>query len=404
MNAGEHVHSIPADDLKMIITDWLWEDPKMAGYAKYCTSLRIFWNNSIDTACAGRGYIFFNPDFFKKLPEATRKTIFMHEVWHLILDHLKRYTGKNHDLANIAMDHVINLMLINDGHTFIGFTPYADQKYTGMSFEQVYNDIMGKIRSDPDYTLEASTHLTDDEVDELIKDTIPEDELEDDTLDNLTDFHETNLEDLIISDGKGAGTALRKLTQSSSNTFVFGKTYEEIFADYMVEPEVEEKRTFSRPSRRMRTTKSGLRLAGKKKRLKQQKSLEHLYFALDVSGSITTSQANMFHSAVRTVKELLKPEKMTILFFDTRISYKLVLDKKDEYGEIKVKAGGGTDISCVWQLVKRDEPNAVVMFTDMGFKMLPPPGENTDVIWISPVKRVVQVASYGKSYLIPDMK
>lgn len=391
--SGNHSQTREADDLKQTISDWLWKDSKMVGYAKYCTTLRIFWNDSIDTACAGKGFIFFNKKFIENLPEATRKTVFMHEVWHLILEHLDRYSGRHHSVANIAMDHVINLMLIDDGHSFEGLKGYyADPIYRGMSFEQVYNILIQKLKNDNNFEIDLNSHMTKEEIDKLIK------EVEQTPLDELEDFANMNLQDL-IEYGDDEGKYLRKLNKTSHKVFIKGATYQEILKDYIKEPEIETKRTYRRPSRRARP-RSDLRLAGRRKQLKKDKALEHLYFALDVSGSITVQQATQFHDAVRTVKELLKPEKMTIIFFDTIIKYTLVLNKNDQYGNVKIRAGGGTCIKCVWKKVLDEKPTAVIMFTDMGFQMPNKPGD-ADVIWLTPV-RPAQPPMYGKGYYLPE--
>lgn len=80
------------------------------------------FTDSIDTACvsfdeAGQRIGFmWNPEFYKKLDRYNRKFIICHECLHVILNHGRRaigLKGAETDKANIAMDVVINELLVS---------------------------------------------------------------------------------------------------------------------------------------------------------------------------------------------------------------------------------------------------------------------------------------------------
>jgi predicted metal-dependent peptidase len=77
-------------------------------------------DTTIPTACIrfdkkGRSLSFcFNPDFYAQLDDYNRKFIICHEMLHVILNHGIRGRTLDPELANIAMDVVINETLVNN--------------------------------------------------------------------------------------------------------------------------------------------------------------------------------------------------------------------------------------------------------------------------------------------------
>ena len=70
--------------------------------------------------------------------------IFMHEIMHLVLDHLdlKRIKSRCKKRWNRAGDHVINLDLEDSGFTYSGAAHILrDRKFANMTTEEVYDRI-----------------------------------------------------------------------------------------------------------------------------------------------------------------------------------------------------------------------------------------------------------------------
>jgi predicted metal-dependent peptidase len=146
-----------------------------------------------------------------------------------------------------------------------------------------------------------------------------------------------------------------------------------------------------------------LQLPGRFPKRGHKNRLKHLVYALDVSGSINQKQAQQFHESVRTIKELLNPSKLTVLFFDTKIKLERTFTDRESYGNIQVHAGGGTDLQNVYARTKELGPEALVIFTDLCVGI--PPKPDWETIWLIP-EAYYSVPSniYGEVYLIPETK
>jgi predicted metal-dependent peptidase len=386
--------------LKQAFEKIMVNDPRCTGLARYIVNVRIFWSYDIPTACAGHGFIFFNPKFYDSIPEQTRITVCVHEVWHLILKHLER--GKNCDpyIHNEAADHVINLGLKSDGFTFDGTTPCIDIRYAGMSTETVYNIIYKSANKSKKLNTESMNNTISAEVIEDLIEKVLQAEggnLEDQKEKAEKDVNSVSKKAGVSTSGKGI-----KLDLTTNTVMIVGATYQEIFKDYLTDPLSNGKRTFARPNRRQHGLgKTKFILPGRLQRKSVSNRLTHLTYALDVSGSINKKQSQQSHDAIRTIKELLNPTSMTVLYFDTRIKMEKTFTDKQEYGDILVRAGGGTDLKDVYRRTRELESEALVIFTDLCVTI--PPKPEWECIWLVPETRfTIPTNIYGNVYLIPQ--
>ena len=393
-----------AKELRDYVSELVQDDPRFVGLSRYIVNIQIFWSRSIKTACAGHGFIFFNPDFWDEIPKDTRVTVLVHEVWHLILKHLER--GKNFDpyMYNIAADHVINLSLEADGFTFEGTDPYKDPKYIGMSTEQVYNAIYQmKPKNRPKPNLKA--HVSAQQIEDMVEEVLEADAAGK-TLKDQKKEAEEQVNKLGPQPGDETGSMGIRLERTNEKVAIIDATYEKIFKDYLIDPLGGRKRTFMRPNRRqhaLRGSRGSIRLPGRMERKGHKNRLTHLVYALDVSGSISAKQAQQFHDSVRTIKELLNPKLLTVIFFDTHIKLQKTFRDTEEYSKIYVQAGGGTSLTRVYERVDKLDPEALVIFTDLEVPI--PPKPRWETIWLIPDKRnVIPPNLYGEVYLIPEDK
>lgn len=393
-----------AQELRDIVADIIVNDPRFKNHAAFLANVRFFWSLRCKTACAGIGFIFFNPDFYASIPPATRVTVIAHEMWHLILKHLQRHKPDDDPyFKNVAEDHVINLGLEKQGFTFEGTDPCKDPQYQGMSSRQIYNQIW-QARPEDRPNIDPAAQMTPQQIQDLIEDTIrhmPEEEQM--TLDEVKEEAEEQVDDTIRNGcGAGTGNAGIDLEMSGMMVPIIGASYKDIFADYMIDPLSGGKRTFSRPNRRQSGNRNNgaLILAGRYPRKGKENRLTHLVYALDVSGSITSAQAKQFHNSVATIKRLLNPEKLTVIFFDDGIVLEKSFTDKEPYGNIHVRAGGGTNLVPVYKRVEVLDPEALVIFTDLQVHIPPEPKWHT--IWLVPNALFAPADLYGDLYLIPE--
>lgn len=393
-----------AKTLRPIVVEIFKTDPRFVGLSRFIVNVRIFWSFDIATACAGHGFIFFNPDFWDRIPEETRKTVLAHEVWHLILKHLQRGEGCDPTIHNEACDHVINLSLEKDGFTFEGTSPMKDPIHLGKSSEQIYNEIWEDRKKNPPKPQPGGS--SKDQIEQLIKGILQEDAAngaKSKTLDQQKKDAEKDVDNASVSCGSTPGQQNISLDVSKTKVRIERAPYSKIFEDHLTDPLTGGKRTFMRPSRRSHGSKTVLQTPGRFPKRGHKNRLTHLVYALDVSGSITQRQSQQFHDSVRTIKELLNPEKLTVLLFDVRIVFEKTFTDKEKYGNIKVQAGGGTDLRDVYNRMRVLGAEAMVIFTDLCVTI--PPKPEWESIWIVPhIGCHVPPNLYGHVYLIPPLK
>lgn len=381
-----------AAELRPLIVDMI-EDPRMVGLSRYLASLTLMWSDAIDTACAGHGFIFFNKAFFYKIDPECRITVMRHEVDHLILRHLERSKGLNHQIANQAQDHVINLGLKNDGFIFRDLHELADTRFKGMSSEEVYGVLIAEAKQNPPPPPKPGSG-SPSEIEKLVAEAcksagIDKDEKE---IENGKE-----IDKILPEIGNKTGNTAINLSNNSVNVMIRDASYEEIFEKYMNEAKAKRVRSFMRPSRR-KIAGTSLNLPGRISRVKPADRLEHLVYALDVSGSISREDARIFHNSVRTIKELLDPELLTVLYFDTQIKLVKKYTDRQPYEEVAVRAGGGTNLNQVFNYAKKAKTTALIVFTDLCVTI--PPKPDYEVIWLVP-KQTHKKTPYGKIYLTP---
>ena len=393
-------------DLRHYVEEMLHLDRRFVGMSKYVYDINFYWSYAIDTACAGHGFIFFNPLFWDKLSEEKKKTVIAHEIWHLILDHLDRGQDHDPDTYNQAADHVINIGLDTDGFDmdgdFGGITPCFDKKYRGLSTEQVYQKIYQAKKKNPDGAPKAPEGTpSKDQIEDLVKEALAG------TGKDLQQQKEENKEKVEAAmpdspPGDQPGGERILIESAGQRVFIKDATYGEIFADFLTDPLSGGKRTFMRPSRRQ--VKGGMRLKGKYPKKGRHNRLTHLVYALDVSGSITGQMRTQFLRSAKTLKETLNPERMTVILWDTRIVYEKTFREDETLDGISIHAGGGTDLGPVYKRVKEINPEALVIFTDM--QVVVPPKPSWETIWFVPDRNIqsyyLQQATYGDVYLVPE--
>ena len=401
-------------ELRHYVEEMLHLDKRFVGMSSYVFNINFYWSSQISTACAGHGFIFFNPEFWDKLDEEKKKTVVAHEIWHLILNHLERMEGLDSDIHNQAADHVINNGLKEDGFVmgpeedFGGINPCCDPRFAGMSTEQVYRIIQQEKKDNPESHGggEGSAGPTKDQIEDLVQEALQgsgkdlqqqaneNEEAREEAVGTPKDLGGTGI-------GSEAGSLVREII-ATSVCMIKDASYGEIFEKYLIDPLSGGKRTFMRPSRRQ--SKGGLRLKGKFPKRGKKNRLTRLVYALDVSGSISSNDARRFLESAKTLKEQLNPKEMIIMLWDTRIVFEKNFGEHDDIGHINIRAGGGTALEPVYHRVKQINPEALVIFTDLAVGI--PPKPEWETIWFVPDRNIhphyLNQVTYGDVYAIPE--
>lgn len=407
MGVGE---LLSADNtLKSYVEEMIITDNRFKGMSRYIYDINFYWTTAIATACAGHGFIFFNPTWWDKMVHEERKTVIAHEIWHLISNHLERGRDKDPESYNIAGDYVINLTCHDEGFistlnnqgkpntNFGGAGMLIDEKFRGKGTDAIYAIVHADRKKNPS-SHGSSGAPSVDQIEELVQQAL---EGTGKDLQQQAEEHEQDRQKAVEA-GMGAGTNQDILRTEGLRIFIQKATYEEIFEEYLTDPLTGGKRTYMRPSRRQ--NKDGLRLKGKYPKRGRKNRLTHLVYALDVSGSITAHQKKQFLASAKTLKEKLNPQLMTVILWDDGIRFEKTFREDELLDNIHVMSGGGTDLRPVYKRVQQLMPEALVIFTDLAVNI--PPKPDWETIWFVPTMGIgdyyLKAVTYGDIYLIPE--
>jgi predicted metal-dependent peptidase len=331
---------------------------KTAGFlGRLLAQVEFQWVNNnpkITTAAISSKTLYWDVEFFLSRTPAQRVTVLAHELWHNGLLHGARMGKRDPKIWNYAGDHVINLRLEEDGYDMSGFDYLMDHRFKGMSTEEVYDIlIQEKPPSNPN---DMSGDIIPCEGPADVQDAVGK------TVAAVTAAR---------LGGMDPGSLPGEISQVIDEFLNPKLPWETLLFNYFNELTTEEY-SYSRPNRRYEDPL----LPGKSGR----NGLEHLIYYQDISGSITDENIVRFNSELKFVWEEFQPQKMTVVTFDTKIHDIYVFEEGDDFHKIEITGRGGTDLRDVYKHMKKEAPNAAVIFTDLEVRIPPNPG--IPIIWV----------------------
>jgi predicted metal-dependent peptidase len=318
-------------------------------------------------ATDGRNF-YYNNDFVNKLKPKEAEFGFAHEVLHNVFDHLGRRENRDPKISNIAADFATNQILKDER---IGEIPsciqiFQDDKYRGMSYEQIYEDLFEKAEK---IDLSQLGELLDEHLD-------GEGEGEGEGEDGegkegkgrprLTAEEKKQIRDEIkeamvaAAQAAGAGRVPASVARLISD-FTEPKMDWRQLLRMNIQSILKSNFSFARPNRK--SQHSGAVLPG----MMNEETID-VCVAIDMSGSISDTQAKDFISEVKGIMDEYVDFKLQLWCFDTSVyNYaQFTGDTADDIMSYKVKGGGGTDFDANWDFMKQEgiEPKRFIMFTD----------------------------------------
>jgi len=315
----------------------------------------------VPTACTDGWNVKYNPEFIEQnmATDPELRLLVLHEAMHKAYRHMTvwKYLSKiNHQLANVAMDHFVNLSLIdtNAGSGFlqmpkVGIQP--DPKYRGWNVLQIYTDLEdedeGNDGDGPDGFDEhdfdgppGGDAPTDQEIEDEIGRAIRQGEM------------------IRKQRSKGAG----------GSDGMFGDLlapkvdWRKALRDFITETcSGRDESSWARPNRRFLSDDVYMpSMMGV--------TLRELVVGFDTSGSVFGgSEMTRFVSEITTIIEQVKPSKIHVIYWDTAVAgHQTFEDGQFAVQDLKPKGGGGTDGAVLFDYLrkKRITPDAIVQFTD----------------------------------------
>jgi len=362
-------------------------------------------SDTFPTACTNGRDEFYGREFVMKLTEKELRFVIAHEAGHKMYRHLTTWDKLVKDdgqIANISMDHVINLFLrdLDPTETLIAMPIYrdgpdkgklmgvADPRFKGMNTKQVFDILKqedeGGGDDEGDDPSEGDGDGGGDGAGEGGSPGKPKgkgkgrgrghggfDEHDHDGAKELSDEEKQELErdiDQAIrqgvitaskSRGNGAGNALlavEELLRPKVN-------WREVLRDFVKTVCAgKDKSSWRRPNRRMIGDDVYMpSLVGEK--------VGRIVLGIDTSGSIGTKELTAVLSEVQGIAEEVCPQTVDVIYWDNRVA------AHEEYNDGAVSmitqstrpaGGGGTAPSCVPPFLKDKQitPECVIMFTD----------------------------------------
>jgi predicted metal-dependent peptidase len=319
-------------------------------------------------ATDGRNFYYSN-DFVNKLTPKQCEFGFAHEVLHNVFDHLGRRESRDPKLSNIAADYAANQILKDER---IGEVPdfikiFQDNKYRGMSYEQIYDDLYENADK---INISMLGELLDEHLD-------GEGDGEGDGNDGDVDGSGKGRPKLTAEEKKQIRDEIKEAMVAAAQAAGAGKmpasisrmiqTFTEPKMDWRqmlrmnIQSILKSNYSFSRPNRK--SMHSGAILPG----MMNEETID-VSIAIDMSGSISNAQAQDFLSEVKGIMDEYTDFKLDLWCFDTEIyNYaRFTSDNADDITTYEPMGGGGTDFDVNYEFMKKEgiEPKRFIMFTD----------------------------------------
>ena len=319
-------------------------------------------------ATDGRNF-YYNTGFVNELSPKECEFGFAHEVLHNIFDHMGRREGRDPKLANIAADYAANQILKDEK---IGSVPswiriFQDDKYRGKSYEEIYAILYaGAEKIHPEDLGELlDEHLDDDDGDDG-GDCEDGDKPGKGKRPRLSKAERQQIRDEIkeamiaAAQSAGAGKVPAGIQRMIKDLTEPKMDWRQLLR-MNIQSIIKSDFSFNRPNRR--TQHTGAILPG----LMNEETID-ISVGIDMSGSISDSQAKDFISEVKGIMDEYKDFKVNLWCFDTEVyNYaEFTGDTADELLSYEVKGGGGTDFVANWEFMKEQgiTPKRFIMFTD----------------------------------------
>ena len=342
-----------------------------------CFSLKHVWTTDVDRAATDGFSIYYNPHWFVTIPHKERVGIVVHETWHVCLNHCKfqrasRMTNHDPKLWNIACDGVINNFVLD-----AGFKLPKDRidmpEARGQSTEKVYRDLLEKQERNEDIP-DLSDALSDIREPDPNAQQQEQGEGESDKLDIPQELKAILARAALTARlaGEDAGNLSAEMKFMLDNLLNPKLPWTRLMERYF-NASIKTSYSFSRPNRRhyprlYLPTRSG-------------KTLEKVNMAIDMSASVSNTEIAQFVSEVIDVLTKVKPKKLMLVEFDTRVRQVTQLRDPSQLRKHEFVGRGGTFINPVIDYQNENPSEVLVIFTDGRF--YPPTARTRSaVLWV----------------------
>jgi predicted metal-dependent peptidase len=323
------------------------------------------------TAATDGQKFYYNSRFIMLLKPKEVEFLVGHEVLHVVYDHMGRIGNRDPQMFNIANDYAVNadLKRHNVG-TFITSVPCLyERKYDGKASEEIYDDLMKNVKN-----IDLNSLL-----DQMIDDHL-EDEGEGDNDGDGDGDKEANGKGrpkMSPEDRERLRQEMKQAIISAASTCEAGQLplgverlikqhtdpvmpWRELIQTNLISA-IRADYSWMRPSRR------GWHMDAIMPGMNPGEEID-VVVSLDMSGSISNSQAQAFLGEIAGMMDAFDGYKVHVFCFDTKTynPQDFNSDSMDTIDEYEPQGGGGTDFDCIFEYLKENaiDPKRLIVFTD----------------------------------------
>jgi len=339
------------------------------------------------TAATDGRKFYYNENFVDSLSQKQTEFLFGHEILHCVYDHFTRRGDRDPQISNIAADYCVNGDLIrhNIGEMITQVKPFHDSKYYGWSMEEVYDDIFDKYDEEQ---LQQLGKLLDEHIDwengkgdgsnGKTKGSAKNGDRPTYSKDELKKIRDEMKEAMVsAAQASGVGNVPKGVARLIKDLTDPKMDWRELL-NQQIQSVLRSNYTFMRPSRKAWHT--GAVLPG----MDFDQTID-VAIALDMSGSIGSTEARDFLSEVKGICDQYEDYKIKIWCFDTEVynEQDFTSDTGESIEEYELHGGGGTDFDANWNYMKENDiqPQKFIVFTD-GYSWNWGDENYCDTIWV----------------------
>ena len=319
-------------------------------------------------ATNGRNF-YYNTEFVKKLSVKKLEFLFGHEILHCVFDHFGRVGSRDRMLSNIAQDFAVNQILVDEriGEKITEVQICYDNKYRGMAWEEIYDELYAKAEKIPmEDLLKQLGDLLDEHINEDGSAPGKEGDKDSKGKPRMTKEEAQAIKDEIkeamiqAASAAGAGKVPAGIQRMIKDMTEPKISWREL-VNQEIQSIIRNDYSFTRPNRK--SMHSGAILPG----MKEATTID-IGVTIDMSGSIGQEDATVFLSEVKGIVDQYEDFKINLWCFDTEIynHKEITHDNSHDLMDYEPQGGGGTDFMANWEFMKENgiEPKKFIMFTD----------------------------------------
>jgi len=356
--------------------------------------------DSVALAATDGDKIYFNPSFLDLCTIEDAMCVLAHEVGHDCLLHSIRLGARNPDVANMAMDHAINLMLEDQGFKCPPSVPggwLADKKYKGMNWERIYDDLrrnppppppkpkpgdgppqpsqgaggpgspgdqsgQGDPSDKPGKPGQPQQNATNGKPgprqegrDWLHGDVLPT-KAADPAQQAAAEQRAKQRVAAAANMSRMAGKLTGELARMVDDMLEAKVHWTDVLRDFMLKV-VKARESWTRRNRRFQ----GVYLP-----TRHERKMGPIIFIPDTSGSMWGDDMEKICSEMAHCASQTQPENIRVCWADTEVKGEQVFEAAEfEFSKLEPKGGGGTDMRVPLAYVTQYDPQVVVLMTDM---------------------------------------